>query len=313
MKNSKHLPAAILSIILTIFFLTACAPPTNLHVDENATDKIAFESYRDGNAEVYVIDTDGENLTKLTDDPAYDGVPSWSADGKSLAFTSERTGNPDIYVMSAEGGDIVQLTDGQGAFNVAPDWSPDGLQILFVSNRTYKVKGDGGTLEVPANPKLWVMKADGSEPERLTSRLGFDMFGSWSPDGEAVAFMTVRDGNGEIYLKRGENSEANITNDPADETNPSFSPVGNRIAFASNRDGNMDIFVLDRDAGSLTNITNNPAGDGDPTWSPDGTQIAFASDRDGNLEIYIMDADGSNVRRITNDPADDTQPDWQPR
>ena len=307
MKKLNHLPMPILFTILAAFLLSACVAPP-----ETQTHQLAFESYRDGDAEIYIIDTSGENLVQLTDDPAYDGVPSWSPDGQSLAFTSERTGNADIFIMDADGGNVVQLTEGEGAFNVVPAWSPDGSQILFVSNRTYNVQGNGGHFELPSNPKLWVMQADGSSPERLTSRIGFDIFPSWSPDGKSVAFMSVRDDNAEIYLKRADLFEENLTNHPARDANPAFSPDGTKIAFMSDRDGNMDIFILDMEDGSITNISNHPAGEGDPAWSPDGTQLAFISDRDGNTEIYVMDADGSNVQRITNDPADDIQPKWRP-
>jgi TolB protein len=305
MNKPKHLPTLILFTILAAFLLAACASPREPH-------QIAFESYRDGNAEVYVIDDDGKNLVRLTEDPAYDGVPNWTPDGQNLAFTSERTGNPDIYVMAADGSNVVQLTEGVESFSVVPVWSPDGSQIMFVSNRTYNVQGDGGHFEIPANPKLWVMQADGSSPERLTSRIGFDIFPSWAPDGKSVVFMSVRDGNAEIYLKRTDQPEENITNHPARDANPAFSPDGTKIAFMSDRDGDMDIYIMDIESGSLTNITNHPAADGDPAWSPDGTQLAFISDRDGNVEIYIMDEDGSNVRRITNDPADDIMPQWRP-
>lgn len=293
-------------ITLSLALLTGCqGPPT-------PQGKIVFESYRDGNAEVYLMDADGSNLVNLTHNPAYDGTPSWSPDGRRIAFTSERDGNPDIYVMDADGGNVTRLTDGKG-FNVVPAWSPDGSQIMFVSNRTYRVPVQGGYIEVPGNAKLWVMDADGSNLERRTSQLGLDMYASWSPDGKSVVFMSVRDGNPEIYMLRPDNVEVNLTNNPARDLNPAWSPDGTKIAFMSDREGNMEIYVLDLETDTLTNITQDPANDGDPAWSPDGTKIAFISDRDGNTEIYVMDADGSNPRRLTNHPADDIHPQWQPQ
>ena len=144
MKKTRYLPILTLSITLIALLLSACAAPADVRLARAHLTRSPSLSYRDGNAEVYVIDTSGENLVRLTEDPAYDGVPSWSPDSQSLAFTSERASNADIFVMDADGGNIVQLTDGQGAFNVVPSWSPDGSQILFVSNRTYEVQGDGG-------------------------------------------------------------------------------------------------------------------------------------------------------------------------
>ena len=96
---------------------------------------IAFESYRDGNAEVYLIDSNGENIRNITNNEAYDGTPSWCPDGSQLVITTERNGNPEVYTISADGAEVNQITDG-GGFNVIPDWSPDGSHIMFSSNRS---------------------------------------------------------------------------------------------------------------------------------------------------------------------------------
>jgi TolB protein len=258
------------------------------------------------------MESDGSNLVNLTLNEAYDGTPTWSPDGLQIAFTSERNGNPDIFLMNADGTVPSQLTDG-GGFNVIPDWSPDGSKILFVSNRTYELRLDGGRLEVPGNTKLWFVEIDGGRPDRLTTSLGMDIYGSWSPDGESVVFMSVRDDNPEIYLLRPDKFEENLTNSPARDLNPEWSPDGTKILFMSDRDGNMEIYMMDMESeGAITNLTNHPSNDGDPAWSPDGTKIVFTSDRDENIEIYIMDADGSNPQRLTDDPADDIHPHWQP-
>ncbi|MFQ5342262.1 MAG: DPP IV N-terminal domain-containing protein [Anaerolineae bacterium] len=271
--------------------------------------KIIFESYRDGNAEVYTMDEDGSNLVNLTNHPAYDGAPAWSPDGQQIAFTSERDGAANIYVMDADGTNVARLTD-EGGNSAVPAWSPDGSRIAFLSDRTYKMPGEGGYTEVEANSKIWVMNADGSGATRVTRMLGLDMFPSWAPDSRQLVYMSVRDSSPEIYLLRADNIEVNLTQHPAADMNPEWSPDGSKIAFMSDRAGNMDVFVMDTQGGSIVNLTNQPGNDGDPTWSPDGSKIAFISDRDGNTEIYVMNADGSDQRRLTNDSARDQHPAW---
>ena len=97
--------------------------------------RIAFVSDRDGNPEIYVMDTDGGNLQNLTDNPAVDHSPSWSPDGKRIAFVSDRDGNPnEIYVMDTDGGNLQNLTNNP-ADDDGPSWSPDGKHIAFVSDR----------------------------------------------------------------------------------------------------------------------------------------------------------------------------------
>ena len=65
--------------------------------------KIMFSSKRDGNSEIYTMDTDGKNQHRLTDNSALDTSPAWSPDGQKIAFVSDRDGNCEIYVMDADG------------------------------------------------------------------------------------------------------------------------------------------------------------------------------------------------------------------
>jgi Tol biopolymer transport system component len=92
--------------------------------------QIAFQSYRDGNAEIYVMDTDGSNPRNLSNHSANDWSPAWSPDGQQIAFDSNRDGNIEIYVMDANGGNPRRLTN-TSAFDGYPAWLPDGTQITF--------------------------------------------------------------------------------------------------------------------------------------------------------------------------------------
>ena len=76
--------------------------------------RIVFTSLRDGNPEIYVMDSDGGNQERLTNHPASDAAPDWSPDGTRIAFASWRDGNGDIYVMDADGKNVIRLTDGPG-------------------------------------------------------------------------------------------------------------------------------------------------------------------------------------------------------
>ena len=75
-------------------------------------ERIAFMSRRDGNWELYIINTDGTGLRRLTEDPADDGLPAWSPDGKEIAFLSNRDGGWAIWALSPEGGPFVSGTNG---------------------------------------------------------------------------------------------------------------------------------------------------------------------------------------------------------
>jgi Tol biopolymer transport system component len=274
--------------------------------------EIAYESYQEGNAEIYLLNLDGSDPVNLTDDPGYDGTPAWSPDGTQIAFTSERSGNPEILILDLESGAVRQLTDG-GGFNVMPGWEPDGSGIVFTSNRTYRIPVEGGEVEVPDNAKLWAVNLDGRDAARLTGGYGMDLYGTYAPDGKSIAFMSVRDENPEIYILGPIGPEWNLTEDEAPDLNPDWSPDGSKLAYMSSQEGNLEIYITDPvRGGERVNISNHPANDGDPAWSPDGKWIAFTSDRDGNVELYIMRADGSGVRRLTETPEKELHPQWRP-
>ncbi len=115
-----------------------------------------------------------------------------------------------------------------------------------------------------------------------------------------IAFVSVRDGNAEIYIMNIDGSkQTNVTNNPAHDDLPCLSHDGTKIAFESDRDGNFEIYIMNVDGSEQRRLTNNPAVDTDPCFSPDGSRIAFTSERDGNGYIYIMNIDGSEQKRLT--------------
>ena len=84
---------------------------------------MVFESARDGNPEIYVMNTDGPNQTRLTNNTVLEELPAWSPDGTKIAFSSSRDGNEEIYVMNADGSDQTRLTN-NAATDYIPTWSP---------------------------------------------------------------------------------------------------------------------------------------------------------------------------------------------
>ena len=290
--------------ILAGVIVLGLAPPM---VCVDAQAQIAFVSARDGNRQIYVMDADGKNQRRLTNNVWDDWFPSWSPDGERIVFNSRRDGNfrndfgitDEIYVMDADGSNQQRLTE--NLFDDRdPSWSPDGERIVFSS------RGHGPD-------EIYVMDADGSNQRRLTENLFDDRDPSWSPDGEWIAFVSDRDGlfNDEIYVMDADGSnQRRLTENLAIDWHPSWSPDGDRIAFSSFGEGNSEIYVMDADGKNQRRLTKNRQSDWHPSWSPDGEWIVFASDRNGNDEIYVMDADGGNRRNLTKNRGDDWHPSW---
>jgi len=159
--------------------------------------QIAFTSNRDGNPEIYVMDADGTNLVKLTNNAAIDQGPDWSPDGTQIAFMSSREGDRDIYVMEADGTNPVKLTGGEGK-NRDAAWSPDGTQFAFMSNRE-------GLWQI------WVMNRDGSNPTKLTQSAGGAALPHWSPDGTKIVYTDVPLFGGPYIRMMDANGENKVT------------------------------------------------------------------------------------------------------
>jgi dipeptidyl aminopeptidase/acylaminoacyl peptidase len=138
--------------------------------------KIAFaSSFRDVNGhdlkgEIYVMNADGTNTTRLTNNIDFDRSPSWSPDGEKIAFTSDRDGNTEIYVMNAADGTNTTRLTYISAIDDEPRWSPDGEKIAFVSLRDQ------------ISTEIYVMNAaDGSDVTRLTYNPTTDSHPDWAP------------------------------------------------------------------------------------------------------------------------------------
>ena len=274
--------------------------------------RLAFERKENDNSDVYVMNPDGTGLTRLTDDPGWDGTPAWSPDGTQIAFSSERLGSPVIMLMNADGSDQRALTDASYA-SLMPTWSPDGTQIAFASTRTYEVQQQGGHQEVDGGFELWIMNADGSDQQRITGNPeDQSLYPSWSPDGKQLAFVEVTDKLRIMAQEPVQDAQATNLTDSVEGRHftPAWSPDGRKIAFMSQQNNLADLWMLDVKSGETTHFSQPNSDDSEPAWSPDGKELVFMSNRDGPQSLYIMDADGQNVRRVTTDGAEYAHPAW---
>ena len=271
--------------------------------------KIAFISFRDGDQEIYVINSDGSGERNLTNDPADDFDPSWSPDGSRIAFVSNRTGQPHIYVMDGDGSNVRRVTDESGG-GLGPRWSNDGRRIAFTRGGGIAVMdADGSNLEV-------IMEA---EPEATAAECRAGSFpGGWSPDDKTITYyaasVTRQEGQVCTIGADGSDIQVVVAEEGTYQVEPVFSPDGRYILYRAIVDGVHDIWVVDLETGERTNVTNDPDTDIEPNWSPDGKWIVFGALRTGepNFDLFIMRRDGSDVRRLTDDPAKEAYPTWSP-
>ncbi len=230
--------------------------------------KIAFDSNRDGNNEIYVMNANGSGQTRLTSNGSDDSQAAWSPDGSKIAFMSNRSGSYEVWVMNSDGSGPLQLTSSGSSVSGQPAWSPDGSKIVFTSNRS-------GAYD------LYVMNATGGSATRLTTASGDDAEPVWSPDGTKIVFTSTRDGNSEIYVMNADGSgQTRLTNNGALDRAPVWSRYGTQIAFVSDRSGTAQVYVMDASGANATAVTSEAAGVSFVDWSPDGNQLLFTLGND---------------------------------
>jgi Tol biopolymer transport system component len=261
---------------------------------------VVFYSARDGDTkpQIYVMNLDGSDQSRVTFDTASEVDPDISPNGKEIVFTSNdtETGNNNIFLLDRSGA-VRNLTNDPTATDEWARWSPDGKQIVFDSNR------EGEIFEI------YVMNADGSNPTRLTDTSTLGRYPSWSRDGRQIVFRRGIDIA--VINADGSGTPRQLTSEASTSfaQMPAWSPNGQYIAFMSFREGYCSVFRMNADGSDQINLTPKDPSDPNtswcsraPSWLADGHEILFMSFRPstgGQNEIFIMHADGSDVRQLT--------------
>lgn len=175
--------------------------------------RVAFVSDRDGNLEIYSINTDGTGVVRLTNDPAQDFAPAWSPDGKSIVFSSDRDDRDflrlQLFVVNVDGTGLHSLSNNL-VLDCCAAWAHDGRTLGFdsirdLSNQVFLMDADGGRQRPVSNRKMTL--------------------GGWSPDDTRLVVTDISglfpviatiDLNGANYLP--------LTNGEANDRDPVFSP-----------------------------------------------------------------------------------------
>jgi TolB protein len=206
--------------------------------------------------------------------------------------------------MNPDGTNPLRLTQTPEVLEGWMAWSPDSERLVFSAGN------DAGGTDV------FSVSVNGGTVSNLTQQGPHRNGGAkWSPDGSRIAFVSLRDGNAEIYVMNPDGSEqTNVTQTPDyDEGHLDWSPAGTRLAFVGSpkSGGNRDVFVMNADGTGRLNLSQSPdTEDLHPAWSPDGSKIAWDKYTDAPTgSLFVASPDGSDLLELA---AVGTGPAWSP-
>lgn len=201
-------------------------PGNNLAPRWNPSDsrEMVISLSHKGNAEIFLINSDGKILKRLTTDASIDQSACFSPDGQQIVWSSDRAGGyPQLYIMDRDGGNVRRLTNLQGLRCDTPVWSPvrlgDDYRIAFYGHQGGPV-GD-----------IYIIRPSGEGAQQLTESGPNNSNPTWSPDGMYLAYSSTRRGRAHIYMMQfnglpplGSTEHLRLTEMEGNNLSPSWSP-----------------------------------------------------------------------------------------
>ena len=294
--------------ILCVLFITALLHTsiTIAWAKAPTTPKILFTSARDGNREVYIMNPDGSEQMRLTQNPANDLSAVWSPTGEQILFVSDRSGKRGLYVMDADGSNVRRVfkTEIKGfTYRDYPTWSPDGKQIAYMHINWDK--------DIYA---IYIATLGEQEETELIFE-GFHPV--WSMDGTEIVcslsgfrigFINVHTGAQKLVLPR---------KLKGGQMRVSVSAAGDKLAFSWNNNplppdfkpgdklpegwsDKQTIYIVNRDGTDLRQLVDEVGPKAtSPELSPNGKELLYTQKTNGLFQIFKLDVNSGVRTQLT--------------
>ena len=281
-------------------------------IRDNLVSKVVFESERDGTSEIYIMNENGTNQTRLTYiSNSFNYNAKWSPNKEKIIFTSYSYDHDSYYLYSinSDGSNLKKLTnDFTDSYRAL--WTYNGKKMVYVSD----VLNSSGVLV----PQIFSIDGDGNNLKNLTNDLSYEFSQpSLKAGGDKIVFRGVKNGISDIFVMNIDGSgKVQITNRASkNETSnynytPKWSPDETKIAYQTDQGGISSIWTMQSDGEDKKRISSESSGN--PIWSPDGSKLAYGVFNNNNyLDLRIFDLKTNTVKSLSNTSTyDEIVSDW---
>jgi TolB protein len=269
-----------------------------------AASRIAFRRKSgDGASDIWMVDSDGRNLRRVTRDSSIVYSPAFSPDARRVMYVSYVDGEPAVYERDLRSGDVRTVSDVPGV-DLTPEYRPDGRRVMVARSSEDGVE----VFELETDPVCCARRITYTSP-------GDALNPSYAPGGDRIAYEATPLGEQQVYVQRVEGGGTGVISryvygERGSAASPDWSPGGERIVYQGWIDGTWQIVTVNPD-GSDRRVLTSEGTNEEPSWAPDGRHIVFRSTRKGYQALWVVDTVTGSFRRLVANHADQT-PSWSP-
>ena len=277
----------IFYILFLLLTLTAC---------ETSKETVLFSSSRNGNSDIFIMDTDGNNKTALTQTGLEEWSPTW-INGTEISFLRQK--EDSIFRVK-----LNLKTKEESKLKHPANCILDDKNILYSSSNKYQLYS--------CKSDMFLFNPENNELNNITENLnGQARYPSWSNDGRSVIFTSNHLGTNEVFLFEIDAEKIiQLTDSDSNNERGELSPDKKFLAYSSDyfEKGNQDILIKNLDNGEIKNISQSSGTELIARFSNNGKKLYYGTNKDGNWEIYSYNLETEKQIRLTNNAEFDGDP-----